>query len=174
MAKPKSTFISETTSRAGTRRTMMLAAVSAAATGFGLALIDPAFAQQTPKGSKAPAKARPVAPAGPNQQLVDAAKRCGRVGQICLAHCIRLTRAGDKSLADCMQAVRAMLPVCAAIGQLAAQDAKRLKDMARLCVSVCSDCEDECRKHEFHHVECKNCAEACAAMITACKAVLGA
>jgi len=66
-----------------------------------------------------------------------------------------------------------MLPVCTSIGQLAAQDAKRLKDMARVCVSVCSDCEDECRKHEFHHVECKNCAEACAAMISACKTVLG-
>jgi len=30
-----------------------------------------------------------------------------------------------------------MLPVCTSIGQLAAQDAKRLKDMARVCVSVC-------------------------------------
>jgi Cys-rich four helix bundle protein (predicted Tat secretion target) len=173
MAKQKDTSIAETTSHIRSRRTLLLGAAAAAATGLGL----PATAQQTPniKASKAPAKTKPAAtPAVPNQQIVDAAKRCGRVGQICLAHCIRLTRAGDTSLADCMKAVRAMLPVCAAISQLAAQDAKRLKDMARLCVSVCSDCEDECRKHEFHHVECKNCAEACAAMISACKTVLGA
>jgi hypothetical protein len=55
--------------------------------------------------------------------------------------------------------------------QLAGQDAKRLKDYAKVCVAVCSDCEDECRKHEFHHIECKNCAEACAAMIKACQSL---
>ena len=64
---------------------------------------------------------------GLNQSLVDAAKRCGRVGDICLKHCIRLTRAGDTSLADCMRAVQAMLPVCSTMGQLAGQDAKRLR-----------------------------------------------
>jgi len=25
---------------------------------------------------------------------------------------------------------------------------------------VCWQCETECRKHEFHYVECKRCAEA--------------
>ena len=121
---------------------------------------------------KAPRKK--AAARGPNQSLVDAAKRCGRVGDICLKHCIRLTRAGDTSLADCMRAVQAMLPVCSTMGQFAGQDAKRLKNMATLCADVCADCEDECRKHEFHHRECKNCAEACAAMIKECKALIGA
>lgn len=127
---------------------------------------------KAPASGKAPRKK--AAARGPNQSLVDAAKRCGRVGDICLKHCIRLTRAGDTSLADCMLAVQAMLPVCSTMGQLAGQDAKRLKNMARLCADVCADCEDECRKHEFHHRECKNCAEACAAMIKECKAVIGA
>jgi Cys-rich four helix bundle protein (predicted Tat secretion target) len=72
---------------------------------------------------------------------------------------------GDKSLADCMRSVSAMLPVCAAMNRLAIQDAKRLKDLAKVCADICRDCEAECRKHEFHHVECKRCAEACAATV---------
>jgi Cys-rich four helix bundle protein (predicted Tat secretion target) len=110
----------------------------------------------------------------PNQALVAAARRCEDVGNICLAHCIRLTKAGDKSLGDCMRAVQAMLPVCGAVRRLATQDARRLKDLAKVCMDICSDCEAECRKHESHHVQCKNCAEACAATVRECKALIAA
>jgi Cys-rich four helix bundle protein (predicted Tat secretion target) len=113
-------------------------------------------------------------PKSPNKALVAAARRCEDVGKICLAHCIRLTKAGDKSLGDCMRAVQAMLPVCGAVKQLAMQDARRLKDLAKVCTDICSDCEVECRKHESHHVQCKNCAEACAATIRECKALIAA
>ena len=33
-----------------------------------------------------------------------------------------------------------------------------------LCKQVCKDCEKECRKHE-EHIECKACADACAALV---------
>lgn len=136
-------------------------------------LAAPAFAQHS-HGSGA-TKAVPAPKAkSPNDAVIAAARRCESVGNICLRHCIRLNRAGDKSIYDCMRAVQAMLPVCVSIRRLAVLDARRLKDMAKLCMDVCSDCEAECRKHEFHHVECKNCAEACAAMVEACKRVLGA
>jgi len=101
----------------------------------------------------------------PNQALVEVTKRCETVGTACLKHCQRLTRLGDKSLADCMRSVSSMLPVCVATNRLAAQDANRLKDLAKVCADVCRDCEAECRKHEFHHIECKRCAEACAATV---------
>jgi Cys-rich four helix bundle protein (predicted Tat secretion target) len=159
------------------RRGLMFGAASLAAAAGALAV--PGLAQQiSVPPHKRPVPKRPAAkaaePATANPALVSAAARCDSVGTICLNHCIRLTRAGDKSIADCMRAVQAMLPVCRAIRQLAGQDARRLKDMARVCMAVCSDCEDECRKHEFHHVECRNCAEACAAMVRECKVVIGA
>jgi Cys-rich four helix bundle protein (predicted Tat secretion target) len=130
---------------------------------------------QAPKApvAKAASKAAPAAAASlPRQALIDAAKRCSTIGDVCLNHCIKLTKAGDKSLEGCMNTVRAMLPVCNAVGQLARQDAQRLKDLVKVCADVCADCEAECRKHEFHHRECKACAEACAAMVKECKAVL--
>src|SRR5262245_4015751 len=109
-----------------------------------------------------PAKKSPAAPVSPQQAVVAATKRCENVGNVCLRHCQRLTRLGDKSLADCMRSVSAMIPICVATNKLASQDAKQLQALAKVCAEVCRECEAECRKHEFHHVECKRCAEACA------------
>lgn len=119
-------------------------------------------------------KAAPKAEKFPNQALFAAAERCGKVGTVCLNHSIRLTRAGDKTLADCIRSVRSMLPVAAATGRLAALNSAHLKDVAKVCADICAACEVECRKHEFHHKECAACAAACADMVTECKKVIGA
>jgi len=154
-----------------TRRTALgkLAAWTALAT---VPLAGEASAQ-TAVAAKKPL-ARPSASNGPYKALIAAAKKCGDVGEVCRKHCIKLSAAGDVSIAECMRTVSAMLPVCGAAGKLASQDAKRLKDLLKVCVDICADCEAECRKHEFHHRECKACAEACASMIKESKAVIGA
>jgi len=69
-----------------------------------------------------------------------------------------------------MRSVSAICLFCLAMNRLATQDAKRLQDLAKVCADICQDCEcqdceAECRKYEFHHVECKRCAEACAATV---------
>jgi Cys-rich four helix bundle protein (predicted Tat secretion target) len=135
---------------AATRRALIAGAAVLLA---GVGRAPPALAQ------KAGAKT------SPHQAVVAATQRCETVGNACLKHCQRLTRLGDKSLADCMRSVSAMLPVSAAMNRLALQDAKRLKELAKVCADICRDCEAECRKHEFHHVECQRCAEACAATV---------
>jgi Cys-rich four helix bundle protein (predicted Tat secretion target) len=137
-----------------TRRSLIAGATTALA---GSALGCPARAQAVA------AKTSPRA--SPHPAIVEATKRCETVGTACLRHCQRLTRRGDKSLAECMRSVSAMLPVCTAVNRLALQDAKRLKELAAVCADICRDCEAECRKHEFHHVECQRCAEACAATV---------
>jgi Cys-rich four helix bundle protein (predicted Tat secretion target) len=171
---PKSHMQSDAGRPRTSRRGLLLGASALVAAGAG-----PASAQQynvPPARKPAPKRGTAKAPeaAGANPALVAALRRCESAGAICLNHCIRLTRAGDKTIADCMRTVQAMLPVCSAMRQLAGSDARRLKDLARVCMAVCSDCEDECRKHEFHHVECKNCAEACAATVREIKTLLGA
>jgi Cys-rich four helix bundle protein (predicted Tat secretion target) len=122
-----------------------------------LGLLGSAWAQ-APAAKKSSAKS-------PHQAIVEATKRCESVGNACLRHCLRLTRLGDKSLADCMRSVSAMLPICVATNRLATLDAKPLQALAKVCADVCRECEAECRKHEFHHVECTRCAEACAATV---------
>ncbi len=118
--------------------------------------------------------AQAQSPVSTHVELKAAAKNCVDVGDVCLKHCIRLTTAGDKSLLDCLRTTRAMLVVTTAMAGFAEQDAKHLKALAKVCLDVCTDCEAECRKHESHHVECKNCVQACVAMIVQVKKLLAA
>jgi Cys-rich four helix bundle protein (predicted Tat secretion target) len=111
---------------------------------------------------------------GKNQYLLDAALLCVNRGQACIDHCTKQLGAGDTSMKDCMESVSTMLPMCTAVARFAAFDAARLKEVVKLCVDVCNDCEKECRKHEQHHAPCKNCADACAAFSGEGKKVIGA
>ena len=151
---------------AGIAGTAMLGAGRALAQGHAHDHAGHAAASKkspVPKKAETPAKYKAV---------LDAAKVCESKGQTCRTHCIRLIRRGDNSLAECLKNVNVMLPVCAATARLAAQDAKRFKELAKVCLDVCVDCEAECKKHAPHHAECKACMEACQGMITALKAVL--
>jgi len=104
------------------------------------------------------------------QALIDATHACMATGDACINHCLESLGTGDKSLVDCARTVEAMLPLVTATGKLAAQDAKRLKELAAVCGKACKDCEAECKKHE-QHPECKACGEACTRCAAECDKV---
>jgi Cys-rich four helix bundle protein (predicted Tat secretion target) len=112
--------------------------------------------------------------ASQHQALLDAALDCVAKGEACVPHCIELTAKGDTSLVECLKSVLAMMPMCTAVARLAALDAPRLKELAKLCGEVCADCETVCRKHAEHHAVCKACAEACASFVKESKKLTGA
>jgi Cys-rich four helix bundle protein (predicted Tat secretion target) len=139
-----------------TRRTVLLAGASA-------------VVAQAASRALAAGEASASAPAG---ALADAAGKCVVVGDACLQHCLDLLAKGDTTLAECAQSVRQMLAICAAVGPIAAAGGKYLKSTARVCLDVCTDCEQVCRKHEAHHAVCKDCADTCARVVAECKKVL--
>jgi len=106
-----------------------------------------------------------------NTGLIDSAFGCVKAGQACNDHCIELVKSGDTSIADCMDSVSEMLATCTALTQMASYRSLHLPAFAKVCISVCEDCEKECRKHEKKHAECKACAESCRDCIKACKKV---
>ena len=128
--------------------------------GLGLSLAVAAEA--------APEKPSPVAPDGGNG-LAAAAAECVKVGEECLQHCLVLLADGDESLGDCAKSVQQMLAVCRAAGPLVHARSKRLGAFAKLCASVCADCETACRKHDSHHAICRKCAEACVKTVAEAK-----
>lgn len=142
--------------------------------GVVAALSTTALAQ-----GKAPAKAADKAPEKPaekagdkpavNTALIDAAEHCLRTGKDCLDHCVRTLSTGDKSMAECAATVRAMLPACAALADLARLNSAHLKAYAAVCAKICRDCEAACKKHANHHAECKACMESCQACATECE-----
>jgi Cys-rich four helix bundle protein (predicted Tat secretion target) len=107
-----------------------------------------------------------------DEELIDSALECIKKGQICIDHCMEMFKKGDSSLAFCADALQEMMAFCEAFTKLVSYKSKHLKEAARLCIAICEDCEIECRKHEDHHAECKECAEACRNCIDKCKKYL--
>jgi Cys-rich four helix bundle protein (predicted Tat secretion target) len=110
---------------------------------------------------------------GGDPGLAEAAYACLGKGQTCLAHCIGMLAAGDTTMAGCAPAVHDMHAVMTGLAAAAASGSRHLKELARVAMEFCKDCEAECRKHADKHVVCKECAEACARTIAACQKVIG-
>ena len=107
-----------------------------------------------------------------HKALIDSAFACLNHGEICINHCLTTLSAGDTSLKDCMRSVSVMMPMCAALARAGALEASRLKDIAKVCIDICADCETECKKHAEHHAACKACGQSCADCIAECKKVI--
>ena len=107
-----------------------------------------------------------------NTEIIDAALDCIKTGQACNEHCIELVKSGDTSIADCMDIITESLAMCNALSQMASAQSSHLPELAKLCITVCEECEKECRKHEKKHAACKACADSCNACIKACKKIV--
>jgi Cys-rich four helix bundle protein (predicted Tat secretion target) len=113
-----------------------------------------------------------IAPAAPGGDgVLDAAFDCQKKGEICEQHCVRMLSTGDTSMAECLMAVREMLPATAALARLASMGSKHVPAAARLALEVCESCEAACRKHAQVHAVCSDCADSCARTIAACRKV---
>jgi Cys-rich four helix bundle protein (predicted Tat secretion target) len=99
--------------------------------------------------------------------ILNTVNDCVIKGQQCVAHCLVAFQEGDTTLADCARKVSEMLPICKALSYQLASNSPYVKALSSVCRQACKDCEDECRKHEDKHVECKECGEACAAVVAA-------
>ena len=104
-------------------------------------------------------------------EIIDAALDCLKTGQACNDHCIELIKMGDTTIAECMDVLTESLAMCNALAQMASYQSEHLPALAKVCISVCEDCEKECRKHEDKHAECKACADSCNECIDACKKI---
>lgn len=100
--------------------------------------------------------------------VLDATNDCTDTGQRCIAHCLVSFVEGDTELAKCASKVHEMQAICGAFSSLVAANSVYSKEYAKICVTACEDCEKVCREHD-EHFECKDCADACAALVKAIK-----
>lgn len=103
--------------------------------------------------------------------LVQSALDCQNTGHSCVNHCVDLFKDGDTSVAECADRVNEMLAMTAALAKVASYDSESLGKLAAVCMEVCENCEQECRRHEKHHAQCKACADSCANCAAECKKV---
>lgn len=96
-----------------------------------------------------------------HNDLLNEVNICVDKGQRCISHCLVSFREGDTSLAECAAKAHEMEAICTAFSYLVTANSVYLKDYAKVCKAVCSDCADACREHADHHTECKECMQAC-------------
>jgi Cys-rich four helix bundle protein (predicted Tat secretion target) len=138
---------------------------------LGLAAAAASLAALASARADAPAEHHHHEAAAGTQALFQSANTCVSTAQLCQAHCQVLFASGDRSLADCSRSVDALVPVCQALAALAAQESPFLPHYAKIAAEICRACEQQCRKHEKEHAQCRDCAEACAACAKHCDAV---
>jgi len=107
-----------------------------------------------------------------NVDLLNAVNTCLDKGQRCTAHCLVSFVEGDTALAKCAAKVHEMHAVCEAFSYLVTSNSSYTKAYAEICEQVCKDCEKECLEHK-KHVECRECANACADVVDQIKLRLG-
>jgi Cys-rich four helix bundle protein (predicted Tat secretion target) len=117
--------------------------------------------------------ASPGAASGSDVPLIDLALDCQKKGEACADHCVRMLATGNTTMAECIVAVRDMLPVTDALARLASASSKHLVSAARLAIEVCETCEAACRKQAQVHAVCRDCAESCARTIAASRKLVG-
>ena len=89
-----------------------------------------------------------------------------------MAHIFREFKGGDTTLAECGILVENTITTCNTLVTLAHNQAEQLPDMTAVCLKVCEACEVECRKHGKKHPICLDMAEACQAVVKACREAL--
>ena len=104
-----------------------------------------------------------------HNDLIDNALDCIKTGEACNHHCLMLIKDGDNSIAECMNIVSQMLPMCKTLASLASAQSKHLYAFAQVCAAVCRDCEEECKAHADMHAQCKECMESCSVCIKECE-----
>ena len=100
--------------------------------------------------------------------VLDATNACTDKGQRCIAHCLVSFVEGDTELAECASKVHEMQAICHAFSYLVASNSEYSKEYSKICITACDDCEKVCREHD-EHFECKDCGDACAALVKAIK-----
>ena len=99
-------------------------------------------------------------------KLLDASNNCTDKGTRCISHCLVAWTESDLELADCAKKVNEMNAICDGFSKILAANSNHVKSYAKICKAVCNECAKECRKHD-KHVECRECAEACEALVKA-------
>lgn len=107
-----------------------------------------------------------------NQEIIAVTLECIKNGQACVAHCVDLIKSGDTSMSVCLESSQSMLAFAIAFSQLASSNSVHIKKLTDLAISICQDCEKDCRVHANKHEVCKQCAESCKNSIDAYKKFL--
>ncbi|WP_058305955.1 four-helix bundle copper-binding protein [Gracilibacillus massiliensis] len=72
-----------------------------------------------------------------------------------------------KMMAECIRLDRECADICGYLEAAISRNSPFIKELAAVCVKICTACGEECKKHQHDH--CQKCADACFNCAEACK-----
>ncbi|HEX5355591.1 MAG TPA: Csp1 family four helix bundle copper storage protein [Aquabacterium sp.] len=103
--------------------------------------------------------------------LIAPFQACTAAAAACIDHCQVLLSQGDKAMAACLRSALDCDVTCNAVLKAATLNSDFTPALARTAVDAMEACVKACKPHVDHHVECKNCHDACLAAIEAARKV---
>lgn len=90
-------------------------------------------------------------------ELMNSLANCIVACESCYSACFE--EPNIKNLTRCIKMNRDCIEMCMLVMGFVARNSSEAASVVRTCAELCSDCADECEKHD--HVHCKECADAC-------------
>ncbi len=156
----------------------MISALGLTAAGAVVPTAASALTQQTKRGTASSQISTPAIASSsiasaqnPYANCITTAKNCVAPAEICLTKMMALLAVGEKTMLECADTTRQMLPVCEALLSLSAQESSLTIEIARLSIKSCSICAAACKPHVDHHPECQDCYSSCMECIQSFKAM---
>src|SRR3954468_683420 len=91
------------------------------------------------------------------KDCVDACITCANLCNYCAHECLQ--EYDVNTMTKCIQLNMECAAVCYTAAKLMSMKSEKVSAYCRLCASFCTDCSNECGKHEMKH--CQECAEVC-------------
>jgi hypothetical protein len=91
------------------------------------------------------------------QKCIEACLQCAAACNHCASCCLQ--EKDVKMMVSCIQLDMECAAVCYNVAQLMSLGSHRANEFCSLCAEICTECADECGKHDNDH--CRECANAC-------------
>lgn len=101
--------------------------------------------------------------------LIAPFQACTAAAAACIDHCQVLLSQGDKAMAACLRTALDCDVTCHAVLKAASLNSGFTPALARTAIDAMEACVKACKPHVEHHVECKNCHDACLVAIEAAR-----
>ena len=99
-----------------------------------------------------------------NQELIAKLYNCVAHCNYCATAC--LEEDNVNKMVSCIKTDQICAAICNTTAQLLSYGYENVDKMMQECQQICTQCAEECEKHEHDH--CKKCAEACKTCAEAC------
>lgn len=106
-----------------------------------------------------------IAGGNPNQLCIDMCAKCAQICEECFNLCLQ--EADVNARMNCIKTLQDCAEICSTAACYMSRGSGNIKDLCRLCATICDKCAAECNM--FNDPHCQTCAATCKACAEECR-----